>query len=278
MRAQRLFGLPVTLFGTAVAIPELPELSRVEEGSSRARAVVERTARSFRQTGLVLAPAVVGTAVLGYHAVSLVFQRGRFGVEDCWAVYLTLLAYVPGMVPSAATRLLQNPYYAEADTRTPALVAGGRIVVTVLAAVPLMVALDRVRVAEVVGAVDAGTLTLGAVGLALGSSLGAWFELGALVRGLRRRIGDFSLPWRAFVAPSALALFAAVPAWGVRLLALERLPTALADLTILTSYGVVYGALALLLDVGGARSLARRLARRGPASSEESGTNRGSEP
>jgi putative peptidoglycan lipid II flippase len=56
-------------------------------------------------------------------------------------------------------------------------------------------------------------LRLGALGLALGSAAGAWFELVRLLRGLRRRPeAGVSLPGRALARMAGLALAAAVPA------------------------------------------------------------------
>jgi putative peptidoglycan lipid II flippase len=70
-------------------------------------------------------------------------------------------------------------------------------------------------VADLVPAPAGAGLRLGAVGLAIGSAVGAWFELVRLVRGLRRGGSGgprLVLPGRALARMGALAASAAVPA------------------------------------------------------------------
>jgi putative peptidoglycan lipid II flippase len=67
-------------------------------------------------------------------------------------------------------------------------------------------------VADFFPAAAGKTLRFGAVGLGLGSSLGAWLELGLLYFALHRRLPALRWPWARFFRLGALALLAAAPA------------------------------------------------------------------
>jgi putative peptidoglycan lipid II flippase len=105
--------------------------------------------------------------------------------------------------------------------------------------------LDRFTVASFIGTTpQEQPLFFGAVGLALGSALGAWGELWRLGALLRRRI-DFRMPWREVLPMLGVALLSAGPAallWWL----LPDWPTLIVALLVVGSYGVIYLALARL--------------------------------
>src|SRR5207302_5912805 len=86
-----------------------------------------------------------------------------------------------GITGSAGSRVLANAFYALRDTRTPAHIAYLRVGVSAAAGVLLMLPLDKIGV---------GKLHLGAVGLALGATCGAWTENFLLHHRLTARIGS----------------------------------------------------------------------------------------
>ena len=221
--AQLLALLPVSLFGMSVAAAELPELSRL--GKEDEERFTRRVTRSARQMLFLVLPTAVGYLAFGLLLVGLVYRRGAFGGSDQWLVYLVLAAYTLGLAATTQSRLLQNSFYAAGDTKTPAKVAVLRVVVGAVVAVPTMLLLDRYTVASVFEGVGApagaafdatgSALYLGAVGLAVGSALGAWVELWALRRALSGRIPSLHLPVAAAGRMTALALAAALPAAGL---------------------------------------------------------------
>jgi len=208
--AQILYLLPISLFAMSVAAAELPELSRLVDGApEEARRRVER---SVRQIAFLVLPTAVGYLAFGYLLAGAVYRTGSFGPASNLLVYAILAGYTLGLPASAASRLFQNAFFALGDTRTPARIAAQRVAVAAAVGVPAMLALDRVALAEVAPALGSD-LRLGALGLALGSAAGAWFELARLLRGLGRRPeARVSLPGRALVRMAGLALAAAVPA------------------------------------------------------------------
>ncbi len=230
--AVMLVNLPLGAFGMSVAAAELPELSSADPAAGRR--IAARIDRALRQSTFVIAPSVVGYLVFGFLAAGLVFRGGSFTREGNILVYLVLCAYTLGLLASVISRLLQNTFFALRDTRTPARIAAVRLVSSALLGALLMRFLDRYPVAATFG-LGAATqdLYLGAVGLALAGSFGAWCELALLRRALRRRLPELRLPVRyiagrlglaALLAVPGLLLWALIPAAGVATQAMVVLP------------------------------------------------------
>ncbi|MSR35544.1 MAG: murein biosynthesis integral membrane protein MurJ [Gemmatimonadetes bacterium] len=176
--SQMLYMLPISLFGMSIAASELPELSRA--GQARVEDVRERVRGALERIMFLLIPSTLVFLVLGDVIVAGLLQHGEFGPDDTAAVYAVLAAFALGISGSAASRVLSSAFYALRDTRTPARVAYLRVFVSAAAGVTLMLPFDKLGV---------GTLRLGAVGLALGASIGAWTENFLLRRRLGARIG-----------------------------------------------------------------------------------------
>ncbi|PSQ97667.1 MAG: murein biosynthesis integral membrane protein MurJ [Bacteroidetes bacterium SW_9_63_38] len=224
--AQLLYLLPVSLFGMSVAASELPELSRLTE--EKVAAFTTRLRRSMRQITFLTIPTVGGYLGFGVLLVGALFETGQFGAVDTWLVTLVLGGYALGIVATTISRLLQNAFYAIGDTKTPAWVAATRVTVSTVVAVPAMFGLDTVPLGQVVKAGADSTLYLGALGLSLGASVGAWVELWRLRRALRPTLPDASVPWAAITRMTgvavvallpALVLWHLLPAWDVLLVA-----------------------------------------------------------
>ncbi len=231
--AVMLINLPLGAFGMSVAAAELPELSSSDPAKA-GRQVAERVDRALRQSAFVVVPSIVGYLAFGFLVAGLVFRGGSFSEQGNLLVYLVLAAYTLGLLPSVISRLLQNTFYALRDTRTPARVAGVRLAASAALGTILMLVLDRFSVAGTFAIAAAGPdLYLGAVGLAVAGSAGAWCELALLRRALVRRLPELRLPVRyiagrfgvaAVVSVPGFALWALAPADGVAAQALLVLP------------------------------------------------------
>ena len=208
------YMLPISLFGMSVAASELPELSRLTD--DRVQSFLARVRRSLRQILFLTTPTVIGYLAFGFLIVGALLRTGSFNVNGNWLVYLVLATYSLGLLATTMSRLLQNAFYALGDTKTPAWIAVLRVTVSAVLAVPLMVWLDGFALADVVGLPLAEQpLFLGALGLGLGATGGAWVELWRLRAALRRRITDFALPWGRLARMIGLALAAAAPTAGL---------------------------------------------------------------
>jgi putative peptidoglycan lipid II flippase len=262
--AQTLYVLPVSLFGMSVAAAELPELSR-RGGPGVPDGFAARLQEALRRIAFLTVPTCVGYLAFGFLIVGAVYRTGAFRAADNWLVYLALAGYTLGLPATTRSRLLQNAFYALSDTRTPARIAVARVAVSTAVAVPLMLALDRVPIGAVAGgAVEGGAsgsaLFLGAVGLALGSAVGAWLEVWRLDARLRGRLPGFATPRAAMARLGLVAVAACVPAGGVWIL-LPPLHVAATALCVVGLFGAAYLGLALAFGFPEAAAWLGRLRR-----------------
>jgi putative peptidoglycan lipid II flippase len=242
--AQTFYLLPISLFGMSIAASELPELSRMREEAERVVAV--RVSRALRRVSFFLIPSTIAYLALGDVIVSALFETGEFGAAESLVTWGVLAAYALGLPASGSSRVLSSAFYALRDTKTPARIAGLRVALSAAVGVGLMFPADRLGFE---------TLRLGAAGLALGASVGAWIEYVLLRRALGRLLGAHG-PGRMPVAKMALAAALATGvAVALQLLLPPAHPLVLAGET-LVPFGVVFLAAADLLGEGGLRTRA----------------------
>ena len=235
--AQTLYVLPVSLFGMSIAAAELPELSRDELAGSRA--VRQRAENAIRSVTFWMLPSAVGYVLFGRHVMGAIYQTGAFGTDDAVAGGLVLAAYALGLPASGASRVMSSSFYALRDTRTPASIAYLRIAVSAGAAAALMFPLDDLRV---------GALGLGAVGLGLGASLGAWLEFGLLRRQLRGKLDGLAIGGGPLVRMVVAVAVAALVGLGVEWLLPPTGPI-LGAVGVVGAFGLTYLALTSWLGV-----------------------------
>jgi putative peptidoglycan lipid II flippase len=255
------YMLPISLFGMSVAASELPELSRLT--GDRVQSFMARVRRSLRQILFLTVPTVIGYLAFGFLIVGALLRTGSFNVNGNWLVYLVLATYSLGLLATTMSRLLQNAFYALGDTKTPAWIAVLRVTVSAALAVPLMFWLDGFALADVVGVPPADQpLFLGALGLGLGATGGAWVELWRLRAALRRHTADFALPWDRLGRMIGLALVAAAPTAALWWL-LPAWPVIVTAALVVSIYAALYLGGAYLagfdeLDAWAGRFLNRR--------------------
>lgn len=250
--AQVLYMLPISLFGMAVAASELPELARtragaetqVTPGSPASLALADSVRAGMLRVAYFLVPSVAVYLVLGDVVVAALYQTGAFGPVEVRLTWAILAAYALGMGASATSRLLSSAFYALGNTATPARVAVLRVTVALALGATLMFPLDRLEVGE--------GLRYGAVGLALGSAVGAWLELAVLRRRLARDIGPHGSGAGSVLRLIAAAVAAVAAGSGTRLglvaivPGLHPIPVAVGTLGVT---GLVYLGLTALLGV-----------------------------
>lgn len=236
--AQTFYVLPISLFGMSVAASELPELSRMRGEAERVLA--GRVAAALKRVAWFLVPSAVGYLALGDVIVAALYETGSFGSAQSLATWAVLGAYALGLTASASSRVLSSAFYALRDTKTPARIAFARVAVSAGAGIALMFPLDALGV---------GPLRLGAAGLGLGASVGAWMEYVLLRRALSARIGAHG-PGAASLARMGLAAALATAAGVALQLALAPAHPAVVALETLLPFGVVYVAAAQVLGLG----------------------------
>ena len=198
--AQIIYMLPIGLFVMSIISADLPEFSRDRDNTS---AVRRRFIASSERIGFYLVFSSIAFITMGEPLVDFLFERGKFTSEDTLYIWVVLAAYSLGLYATGMSRLYQNLCYSYGDVKGPARLAGFRVLVAGSLGFLLMFQLDRfaiddnsiVRIGdfpsfsplpELARALDTTPQPLGALGLALGSSVAAWAEYFLL----RKRVAE----------------------------------------------------------------------------------------
>jgi len=204
--AQTLYLLPISLFGMSIAASELPELSR--QRAKPTDELAAQVAKGLERIHFLLIPSTLAFILLGDLFVGGLYERGQFLATETLVVHAVLAAYALGLLASSGSRVLSTAFYALRDTRTPARMAYLRVVVSLVVGVSLMFPFDNF---------GSGSLRFGAVGLALGASVGAWIEYALLRRRLSRVLGtygpDAGVRLRLLIAGGVASLVAVASKW-----------------------------------------------------------------
>lgn len=167
--SNRLFQLPLALFGVSLAQALLPTFS-----SQAATGDLPGFKRAFslstRALVAVALPAAVGLALLAEPIVRIIFERGRFDAHSTAITSQALFFYTFGLLSCCLIKILANAFYALQDTKTPLKSMAAAVLLNVILSLLLM-----------------GPLGIG--GLTLASSLSATVNLGLLYYFLRKKIG-----------------------------------------------------------------------------------------
>ncbi len=195
--AYRLMYLPLGLFGASIATASMPAIARrAAEGDI---AGLRKTLSSGMAMMLTLnVPATMGLIVLSHPIVALLFERGRFTAADTTATANAVMCYAIGLTGYSIVKVATPTFYALGDSRTPVVLS----VMTVLANAALNLAFVH---------------SLGYRGLALGTSLAALLNAGALMLILRNRLGgiDGGRLGSVLVRQGVASLAMAAAAWIV---------------------------------------------------------------
>lgn len=252
-KAQILYTLPVSLFAMSVAAAELPELSRLVHDPAQ---IAQRTNAALRRIAFWMLASSLLLIAAGEPIVALLFEGGAFTSADTSLVWLILVFYGLGLPAIGLSRMLQNAAYAMGDTAGPARLAALRVSVAAAFGVLFMFPLDRAfigiegveQLGEAFGLMgpleatlrsDESVVRLGAVGLALGSALGAWIELVLLSRLLNRYLPSLRSPAAALIAPGVAAAIAFAVTAALKLVTAD-LPTVVAALLTVGIGGFTY--------------------------------------
>jgi putative peptidoglycan lipid II flippase len=138
--ATTLIQFPHGLVGTAISLAILPTLSR------QAALFAEGGAQAFKDTlglGLrlvivLILPATVGLFVMAHPIIGLVFEHGQFTAADTAIAVQALRYYLIGLPFAALDLLLIYAFYARQDTRTPALIGFGSLLIYLIVTIVLL--------------------------------------------------------------------------------------------------------------------------------------------
>ncbi|MBP9003522.1 MAG: murein biosynthesis integral membrane protein MurJ [Candidatus Hydrogenedentes bacterium] len=226
--SNRLVQLPLAMFGVAVSVALLPELSRLNALGRR-----EETRRllmkGFSQTLFLIGPAMCVLIALREPLVRLLFERGAF-TEEATRLSSDALFYASlGLVSFAWLRMANQGFYADHDTRTPVMLGA--------LSMGLNIALNMILVRP-----------MGYLGLALSTSVCYTVNFVLLYVFLWRRYGALATPrWIARVGGIVLASIAAGAggwlcwqAWAAEISIPGTIGRAMGTLLSLAVSGIVY--------------------------------------
>lgn len=171
--ADRLNQLPLGIIGIALSTAILPTLSRFvgaknKEGTDRIQS------DAIELSMLLTIPAAVALAVCAVPFVTMIFQGGRFSLEQAELTGQVLAMLVLGLPAYVLVKVLVPNFYARSDTRTPVYAA--------FISLAVFVAMNFVLIAD-----------YGVIGVALASVVGAWINVAYLYIVLVRR-GYYTIP------------------------------------------------------------------------------------
>ncbi len=219
--AFRLLYLPIGIFGVAIATVTATSLAK-SAAAGNLEEMKSGLARGMRHVAFLTVPATVGLAVLAEPVIGLLFEHGRFTASDTRATAIALVAYAFGLYAYSGVKVAAPAFYALDRTRIP-LIASASAVATNLT---LNIIAFR---------------WIGYVGLAIGTSLGAWVNLAVLTGAFRRHTSGTPGPKGQGSQLVRVALAAAV--MGLVLWSAERAVAGLVPVWIRALGGVGAGAL-----------------------------------
>ena len=191
--SSRLTELVLGIFAFAFTMASFPDLSQqtATENWSKALRTIKFT---FANTQLITIPATVGLYTISLPIVSMMYFHGEYTLVDAQRTATTLQAFALGIPAIASIRLFVAVFYALKDTKTPVLISCISLLFTGILGWQLSVEHE-------------------VEGLALGLSMGTWFQLLLLWLFLHRK-PHFSqewIPWgslvRYLVMSGVIALF-----------------------------------------------------------------------
>jgi putative peptidoglycan lipid II flippase len=196
--ADRINQLPLGVLGIALGTVLLPAMSARLATGDRAGSDSAQN-RSATLTLLLTLPfAFVFMAIPGT-IMRAIFAHGAFDAHAADLAAMALMAYGAGLPAMALVRIVASTFYARHDTGTPARATVTAIVCNI-----------ALKVAFVWG------LHLGVAGVALGTALGAWINVGILTWFGRSRalLAIETAFWRALPPVLLAAVVAGAGAWG----------------------------------------------------------------
>jgi len=196
--ADRLYQLPLGMIGIAMGIALLPALSR------RLRAGDVQGARTSLNRAVEIAafltiPAAFALAIIPEFLITGLYQRGAFTPETTEQVTKALRMFAYGVPAFVMLKVLTPAFFAREDTKTPMIYAG------LSALINIGLGLYMFK-------------TIGFQGLALATSVAAWFNVICLTWLLIKN-GNFDPDLRLLSRLPRIALASAV--MGVALLGLS---------------------------------------------------------
>ncbi len=196
--ADRINQLPLGVLGIALGTVLLPEMStRIAKGDVAGSDAAQNRAAAMAL--LLTLPFMVVFLVIPDTIMRAIFAHGAFSREAASLAAVALAAYGIGLPAMVLVRITAATFYARHDTATP-----------VRATVTSIISNIAIKIVLVLG------FHMGIAGIALGTAIGAWVNVGMLTWFSRRQgLLNLQPSFRRAVSPAILAaLLAGVGAYA----------------------------------------------------------------
>jgi len=167
--ADRIVQLPLALFGIAMGTALLPALSD-HMANQRVDEAKEDLRHGLAWLTWITLPAMIGIFLLAEPIIATLFEHGKFSHQATVATAQALQAYGLGLIAFCWVRVLSTACFANKDAKSPMRFAFISVIINIVLAIILMQPLAH-------------------VGLALATSLAAFFNVALLIFHVRKRQG-----------------------------------------------------------------------------------------
>lgn len=214
--SQRFTELPLGLFAVAIGTAILPSLSR-QMIKGDIDGLKDSYRFALRIVLFLMAPCAAGLCILSVPIFSTFYQRGAFSHDDSLMSAYALLAYAPGLIAIACTRVTTPVFYARQNTKTPVKIATIAFGVNLAASFFLMgphYVLDPILryfygQSPLWRPAWLPVYGFDSTGLAFATTISSWYNFVALIINLRKQIGPFGA--RTIVTPFLKTVAACIP-------------------------------------------------------------------
>ena len=165
--ANRLQQLPLGVVGAAISVAVLPILSRHIKANDDQKAKEIQT-KAFEYGALLSIPAAFALIVLAHPIINILFQHGKFGIEQTIMTSKAVIAYAVGLPAYVLVKSLTPNFFARGDTKTPVRYSIVVLITNLTFALILM-------------------KPFGHVGIATATTIAAFLSLWQYLHGLKKR-------------------------------------------------------------------------------------------
>ena len=186
--SDRLMQLPLGIFAIAIGTVILPKLSSLHQNSDQ-EGFSKTMDWSLRLVMLIAIPSILGLVLLSEPIILTLFERGEFLATDTTQASYSLIALALGLIAFMLLKVLTPSFFARQNPQTPLKVALASMIVNAFLAWLL-----------------AFYLGLNHVGLAMASSIAAYFSISILLFILlKNKIYEVQKGWIVFLGRIVMA-------------------------------------------------------------------------
>ena len=247
--ADRLYQVPLSMIGVTFGTILLPTLSKYYKSGELKLA--EQIQNDAVKLGMALSlPCAIAMTVLAVPIIRLIYEHGAFTPDDTIRTAGAISAYSIGLPAFILSKIFMPIFYANQDAKTPMKITIYTIIANVLLNIILM-------------------YPLGPVGIALGTSISAWYNVYLFVRYAKMH-GYFHLTQDILIMVAKIMLGGVVSGfftwviYNVFSMYLAQSNIVFEAISVLFAIGIgfaIYGGIAVLMGVLN-RDVMRKLMRK----------------